>query len=94
MPQPGIASINLVIAYYKEDIYALGATLHHLLTGCDPSETPFFFAFLRAVNQDLPEDLEKLVAQMVDMEVGRRPKTAKLVQQELERVVLAQLAAA
>jgi hypothetical protein len=78
----------------QADIYALGATLHCLLTGRDPSETPFFFAPLRAVNQDLPEDLEVLVAQMVDMVVSKRPKTASFVSQELERIARAHLAAA
>jgi len=30
------------------DIYSLGATLHHLLSGNDPSETPFCFVPLRS----------------------------------------------
>jgi hypothetical protein len=80
----------------QADIYALGATLHCLLSAHDPSETPFFFAPLRAVNPSpaFPEDLEKLVAQMVNMDVGKRPKTAELVRQELERMARAHLAAA
>src|SRR5712692_4023326 len=31
----------------RADIYSLGATLHHLLTGIDPSQTPFQFAPLQ-----------------------------------------------
>lgn len=77
----------------QADIYALGATLHCLLTGRDPADTPFFFVPLRTVNQDLPEDLDGLVAQMVDMAVSKRPSTAAMVREALERIALARRAA-
>jgi serine/threonine protein kinase len=69
----------------RADIYSLGALLHHMLTGRDPAESPFQFALLRACDKQLPADLEKLIARMVEQEVGKRPESAAEVKKELER---------
>jgi serine/threonine protein kinase len=69
----------------RADIYSLGALLHHMLTGRDPAESPFQFALLRACDKQLPADLEKLIARMVEQEVSKRPESATEVKKELER---------
>jgi len=38
----------------RSDVYALGATLHHLLTGVDPTDHPFDFEDVRQLNQQVP----------------------------------------
>ncbi len=46
------------------DIYALGATMHHLLTGIDPrDETPFTFSErpIRQLNPEVPIEVENIV---------------------------------
>lgn len=50
----------------QADIYALGATLHHLLTNQDPRlETPFSFTDrpIRSINPGLPVELESVIQQ-------------------------------
>jgi serine/threonine protein kinase len=68
----------------QSDIYSLGATLHHLLSGIDPSQSPFRFAPLSGGG--MPAGLGTLIARMVDMDAGKRPASMALVKQELQRI--------
>lgn len=68
------------------DIYGLGATLHHALTGNDPSEAPFSFTpFPPGIEEGVA--LEKLVLGMVELKVAqRRPANAAKVKSELRKI--------
>jgi WD40 repeat protein len=66
----------------RADVYSLGATLHQLLSGDDPSETPFQFAPLRIPDRVLAG----LVMRMVNVEVEKRPASIAIVRQELQRI--------
>ncbi len=70
----------------RADMYSLGATLHYLLSGNDPVNTPFRFAPLNF--QDQPEllELEMLVMQMVDMDESKRPGSIAAIKQVLQRI--------
>ncbi len=71
----------------RADIYALGATLHHLLTGADPSQTPFRFAPLQLRSQTTPVGLDILIASMLEIDEKRRPASTHAIKLELQRFV-------
>lgn len=45
----------------RTDIYCLGATLYHLVTGCNPSEPPYEMKPIREINPSLSSGLEKII---------------------------------
>jgi WD40 repeat protein/tRNA A-37 threonylcarbamoyl transferase component Bud32 len=71
----------------RADIYSLGATLHQLLTGEDPSETPFQFSPVHVRDERLT-GLAPLVMSMVNVDVSKRPAYASVVRQELQRIAM------
>ncbi len=74
----------------QTDIYGLGATLHQLFTGDDPSLTPFQFAPVQLHNSPISAQLDALLKQMLEMEMSKRPASMAVVKQELQQL-LAQL---
>jgi serine/threonine protein kinase len=68
----------------QSDIFSLGATLHHLLSGNDPSQSPFVFAPLSSAT--VPAELATLIQRMVKTETNQRPFTVAEVKQELQRI--------
>ncbi len=70
----------------RSDIYSLGALLHCLLTGVDPSEQPFFFRPASELNPAVPAELNSLLVRMLDMKIENRPASAKEVETVLRRI--------
>jgi len=71
----------------QSDIYALGATMHHLLTKRDPrNELPFSFKRcpVRSLNPDVSKGLEAIVMKAVDLDVEGRFANAREMQTALE----------
>ena len=83
------------------DIYSLGAILHQLLTGKDPSEAPLRFAPLHATHASNRSDpggltssmvdvmmnsLGMLINSMLEMDRNKRPANVTLVKQELSHL--------
>src|SRR5713226_2749940 len=61
----------------RSDLYALGATMHHALSGRDPaSEAPFSFPSLRKLCPDLDPALSAIVDQSLAYDVVNRMPTA------------------
>ncbi len=64
------------ITTVQSDIYALAATLHHLLTGRDPrNEPPFSFPPVRALRPEVSRETEAAIQRALEMEVDKRFKT-------------------
>ncbi len=65
----------------RSDLYSLGAMLHQMLSGHDPSETPFRFPPL---NSAVPGALATLITQMVEISEEKRPTSAAAVKHDLQ----------
>ena len=70
----------------QSDIYTLGATLHQLLSGEDPSDNPYNFASLQLHGQAVPPELGTLIKQMLEMDASKRPASMAAVKQKLEDI--------
>jgi len=57
----------------SSDIYALGATLHHILTGRDPrEEIPFSFPPIKEMVKDIDDSLAQAIDGSLEYDMGRR----------------------
>lgn len=62
----------------RSDLYALAATMHHLLTGRDPQlEPPFSFPPLRSLAPEVSTQTEKVIMSALDKDIEKRPKSAR-----------------
>ncbi|MBO9313862.1 MAG: PQQ-binding-like beta-propeller repeat protein, partial [Chloroflexus sp.] len=71
------------------DIYAFGATLHHLLTNTDPRlETPFTFQErpIRQINPTVSPEMEAAVARALEYDMAARWQSAEEFRQALLKV--------
>ncbi len=73
----------------RSDIYAMGATLHFLLTGRDPADDPFNFPPVRALNPAVPPALEAIVAQALRSAPDERWQSAREMRRALTQTVAA-----
>lgn len=62
----------------RSDLYALGATMHHMLTARDPqAEAPFTFPPVRQLNNKLSVETERMIMRCLSMEPEDRYKNAQ-----------------
>ena len=72
------------------DIYALGASLHHLLTGRDPRmEPPFSFSKqpIRQINPAVPQALEEIIHKTLQYYPEDRYQSAAALRTDLSRLI-------
>jgi serine/threonine-protein kinase len=69
----------------RSDVYALGAMLHHLLTGVDPTDQPFHFEPVRSLNRGVPTRVADAVAKALADEPADRWQTIAAFQAALKQ---------
>ena len=70
----------------QADIYGLGATLHHLLSGRDPSDDPFQFPPLALDQYAEGPGLAALIQRMVSVQKDQRPTSIQEIKQALQKL--------
>jgi serine/threonine protein kinase len=74
----------------QSDLYALGASLHHLLTKRDPRKArPFTFQDhpIKAINPTVSPELETIVMKALQQDIKQRFSTAKEMQSALQSLI-------
>lgn len=67
----------------RTDIFALGMTLHHMVTGRNPINAPY--VPIRQVNSSLPQRLEDIIARCIEPDANKRFQTAEELKKALLR---------
>jgi tRNA A-37 threonylcarbamoyl transferase component Bud32 len=77
------------LADERSDVFALGATLHRLLTGYDPEHgPPFTFPPVRSLNSAISPALAAVVARAIELDPAQRFPSAALMAAALDAVAL------
>lgn len=69
----------------RTDIYGLGMTMYHLLTGIDPKETDFAVKPIRQINSSLPKGLEYIVEKCTQIDPANRYQSCTELLNDLNR---------
>ena len=73
----------------RSDLYALGASLHHLLTNRDPRNfPPFSYPPLRTVNSQVSADTERVIAKVVNNDITQRYQSATAMKRDIDDILL------
>jgi serine/threonine protein kinase len=76
----------------RSDLYALAATLHHLLTNRDPSEHGLFhYPPVRQLNPHASLEIEAVLSHALRPEVTRRYASAKAMKHDIDTILLGYL---
>ncbi|MCD5401728.1 protein kinase [candidate division NPL-UPA2 bacterium] len=70
----------------RTDIYGLGVTLHHVLTGSGPDEPPYYLRPVREIKKHLSEGIEKIIAKCVQDDPGKRYRSAAALLEDLNNI--------
>src|SRR6266700_3864577 len=72
----------------RSDLYALAATLHHLLTNRDPrNEPPFAYPPVRALNPRLSPDIERVLDHALKVDINQRYQSAAAMKQDIDEIL-------
>jgi serine/threonine protein kinase len=72
----------------RSDIFSLGATLHHCLTGRNPSENPLDFPEPRTLNPRLSRETAAILRKCLEPNMDRRYRTALEMKQAVQKIML------
>lgn len=72
----------------RSDIYALGATLHHLLTNRDPRNyQPFNYPPIRTLNAQLSPDAENVLMRALNNDINQRYQSASAMKSDIDQIL-------
>ena len=72
----------------RSDLYALAATIHHLVTNRDPRNTaPFNYPPARSVNPNVSPELDTLLTKALTIEAGKRYQTAAEMKRDVDNIL-------
>jgi eukaryotic-like serine/threonine-protein kinase len=72
----------------RSDLYALAATLHHLVTNSDPGDyPPFQFPPVRTLNSRVSPQLEQILSKALKTNANERYQTAYEIRQDVESLL-------
>jgi eukaryotic-like serine/threonine-protein kinase len=73
----------------RSDLYALGATMHHLLTNRDPRNyPPFMYPPARTLNPQLSPEVERVIARAVNNDMTQRYQSAQTMKRDVDDILL------
>src|SRR5437762_4770490 len=73
----------------RSDLYALGATMHHLLTNRDPRNyPPFTYPPARSLNPQLSPDVERLLTRALNNDINQRYQSAAAMKRDVDDILL------
>jgi serine/threonine protein kinase len=72
----------------RSDIFSLGATLHHCLTGRNPSESPLDFPDPRILNPKLSKGAAEIIRKALQQKREKRFQSALEMKQAIQLVLL------
>jgi serine/threonine protein kinase/ABC-type branched-subunit amino acid transport system substrate-binding protein len=72
----------------RSDLYALAATMHHLLTNRDPRDhPPFSYPPVRAFNQQLSPEIEKVLMRALNNDINQRHQSAAAMKRDIDDIL-------
>jgi serine/threonine protein kinase len=72
----------------RSDIFSLGATLHHCLTGRNPSENPLEFPDPRQLNPGLSRETAAIIRKALEPDMDKRFQNANDMKLAIQKVLL------
>jgi serine/threonine protein kinase len=72
----------------RSDLFSLGATLHHCLTGRNPSENPLDFPDPRQLNPKLSRETAAIIKKALAPDMDKRFQSALEMKQAVQKVML------
>jgi serine/threonine protein kinase len=73
----------------RSDVFSLGATLHHCLTGSNPSENPLHFPDPRRLNPAIRKETAAIVNKALELNMDKRYQSAREMKQAIQKTLLA-----
>jgi serine/threonine protein kinase/ABC-type branched-subunit amino acid transport system substrate-binding protein len=73
----------------RSDLYALGATLHHILTNRDPRDfAPFSYPPARTLNPQLSPETERVLTRSLNNDITQRYQSAAAMKRDVDDILL------
>ena len=72
----------------RSDIFSLGATMHHCLTGRNPSQNPLEFADPRQINPSLSRETAAVIKRALEQDMDKRFQNANAMKTAVQKALL------